>query len=174
MRTNGTFTINYAGSSLASLALQVSRNLYQYYQADSEIVRTEDLGSTSRTNNIITMVEGHGLPACAFEGYPIQASASGDLIIEDHDGKKWVYRGSEGYGAIFLRPLEGEALELVVWGTDLSSISRAARLIPTITGVGQPDFVVLGKESGWRGLDGAAATGFLDSYWKVTKTSFLS
>lgn len=46
-------------------------------------------------------------------------------------------------GALFLRPLDGERLELVVWGADVAGLEHAARLVPALTGVGQPDFVIL-------------------------------
>lgn len=66
---------------------------------------------------------------------------------------------------------EGQ-VELVVWGTDVAAVAIAARLAPTLTGVGQPDFVVLGADSAWKGIDGAVALGFFDSEWEVSETSF--
>jgi hypothetical protein len=76
-------------------------------------------------------------------------------------------------GGIFLRPLMGERLELVVWGSDMDGLTQAARLAPTTTGVGQPDFVVLGAEARWRGLEGSLALGFFSHNWEVTPSSVL-
>lgn len=157
-----------------NLALQISRNLYQYFQADATIISKDDTDAGLPKGNVITIVEGIDLPQDFNDNFPIQISASGDLTISDYDERIWTYRASCIHGAVFLKPLDGEALNLVVWGMDTSSVSQAARLVPTLTGVGQPDFVVLRKECKWRGLDGVAAAGFFDCSWKVSKTSFLS
>jgi hypothetical protein len=42
-----------------------------------------------------------------------------------------------------------------------------------VTGVGQPDFVVLGESAKWKGIEGALAMGFFDSTWEVTPSSVI-
>lgn len=61
-------------------------------------------------------------------------------------------------GLIYLHPLPGERLALIVWGTDEIGLHTAARLLPLRTGVGQPNFVG-GREMRWSGVDGVKAIG---------------
>jgi hypothetical protein len=70
--------------------------------------------------------------------------------------------------------LENERLELVLWGSDVERLSQVSRLVPTVTGVGQPDFVVLGESARWKGIEGALAMGFFDHAWTVTPSSVVS
>ena len=76
--------------------------------------------------------------------------------------------------AIFVRPLGTGKLELVIWGADDERTWQAARLMPTLTGVGQPDFVVLSESCKWKGVDGVVAMGFFGHNWNVTRSSYLS
>lgn len=75
-------------------------------------------------------------------------------------------------GAIFLRPLDDERLELVIWGYDVDGLQQAARLAPTLTGVGQPDFIVTTAECRWRGAAGVAAAGFFSYDWQIAAESY--
>lgn len=43
-----------------------------------------------------------------------------------------------------------------------------------LTGVGQPDFVVLSEEAKWKGLEGTLALGFFGPQWQITASSFVS
>ena len=79
-----------------------------------------------------------------------------------------------GLGAVFLRPLGNERLELVVWGADGSGLRQAARLVPTLTGVGQADFIILSKRAAWQGHAGAIAMGFFDFEWQISEGSYIS
>lgn len=60
-----------------------------------------------------------------------------------------------GTGAVFLRSLEDQSLELMVWGVDLAGLRHAASLVPTLTGPGQPDFVVVCDRCRWNGIRGS-------------------
>jgi hypothetical protein len=172
MRTHGRFTIAHTGSNTYPLALQISRNLMQYFYADSEIVSPIPKTSTQESNQI-TVAIGSQLPKSRVSSFPITIKSS-TISIKDSQGRTKEYSDKEGLAAVFLRPLKGQALELVVWGSDAEAAARAARLVPTMTGVGQPDFIILSKSSLWKGVQGASALGFLDHDWKVAETSLLT
>lgn len=95
------------------------------------------------------------------------------MSVKDSRGRQHEFGKGDGLGAAFLRPLDGERLELVLWGTDSDSLSQAARLVPMLTGVGQPDFIILSDAARWRGVEGALALGFFDHVWAVTPSSML-
>ncbi|KAF1926669.1 uncharacterized protein M421DRAFT_67357 [Didymella exigua CBS 183.55] len=172
LRTHGPIIIKHPGTVHAShLALQVSRNLYQYFHADTVILSDiADTASANATGNVIHLSIGDGLTS-ADPDFPIQASTSG-ASLRDSRGREQLYDNSQG--AAWLRPLDGERLELVLWGADEEGLRQAARLVPMLTGVGQPDFVILGEETKWKGIEGALALGFFNSQWQVTASSFVS
>ncbi|KAF2640474.1 hypothetical protein P280DRAFT_426472, partial [Massarina eburnea CBS 473.64] len=179
LRTHGPFILRHQGSNTTThIALQISRNLHQYFQADSTIQSSQSWDTpTSTTGNIITLTLNTTLPSSPYPdfAFPIEVnSPSPGITIRDAKDDKYVY-GADGssIGAVFLRPLEDERLELVVWGSDEEGLERAARLVPMVTGVGQPDFVVLGREATWRGVEGARAMGFLGWDWRVSGASVL-
>jgi hypothetical protein len=64
--------------------------------------------------------------------------------------------------------LPEERLELVVWAADRASLQAAVRLMPMMTGVGVPDFVVADTTMLWKGVEGALAMGFLDENWQAS------
>ncbi|KAF2121254.1 hypothetical protein BDV96DRAFT_563871 [Lophiotrema nucula] len=169
LRTHGPFTIRHQGPKTAHIALQVSRNLHQYFSAASNIVVTGSNGSVpeSESGNIITVAIGE-VPSNVHPNFPIQAGATG-VSIRDNKGRSQTFM--DDVGAAFLRPLAGEKLELVLWGVNGESLSQAARLLPTLTGVGQPDIIILGRTARWRGVEGALALGFFDHSWNVTPSS---
>jgi hypothetical protein len=172
LRTHGPFIIKHSGTANTShLALQVSRNLHQYFHADT-IIATNNTKTTfvNITSNVITVAMGDELEGAATDS-PIQVSSSG-VSLRDSRGREKLY--DEARGAAWLRPLDGERLELVLWGADDQGLRQAARLVPMLTGVGQPDFVVLSEEAKWKGVDGALAMGFFDSQWQITASSFIS
>ncbi|KAH7392819.1 hypothetical protein BKA66DRAFT_456959 [Pyrenochaeta sp. MPI-SDFR-AT-0127] len=166
LRTKGPFVIHQPHSTNTShLALQISRNLHQYFQADSVITNSLPLNSSG---NVITLAVGFSLEGLSSD-FPIHVTDSG-ISIRDHQGREQRY-GEEARGAAFLRPLEGERLDLVLWGADLQGLQQAARMVPMLTGVGQPDFVLFGESARWKGIEGALAMGFFDSNWEVTASS---
>lgn len=172
LRTHGPIIIRHSGTvSTSHLALQVSRNLHQYFRADTVIsINTASASRFNGTSNVINLVLGDTLKGAASD-FPIQVSSSG-ISIRDSRGRQQLYDGANG--AAWLQPLRGERLELVLWGADDEGIKQAARLVPMLTGVGQPDFVILDEEAKWRGVEGALAMGFFDSQWQVTASSFVS
>jgi hypothetical protein len=78
-----------------------------------------------------------------------------------------------GLGTAFLRPLHNESLELVLWGSDKVGLEQAIRMVPTLSGTGQPDFVVLGNEARWKGIAGVLAMGFFDHAWQISQASYI-
>jgi hypothetical protein len=172
LRTHGPFVIQHPGSANSSrLALQVSRNLHQYFQANTYILSSAlDPPSLNLTGNIITLATGSSLEASQTD-FPIHVGKSG-ITIRGYRGQAHRY-GQEARAAAFLRPLAGERLELVVWGADDEGLRQASRIVPMLTGVGQPDFVVFGESAKWKGIEGVLAMGFFDSDWEVTPSSII-
>lgn len=138
-----------------------------------EICKGSDELDYSRVGNTITVGTGDDLPKGKFKTHPIQVHSS-EISLRDDSGVRRLYRsGFNGLGAIFLRPLEHGKLDLVVWGVDTTSLAIAARLVPILTGVGQPDFIIVTRECLWKGVDGALALGYFDGDWNVSTTSYL-
>lgn len=172
LRTHGPFIIEHPRTNNTShLALQISRNLYQYFHADAVILsNTTSIAVANASGNVIHLAVGGGLTS-ADPGFPIQVSTSG-ASLRDSRGREQLYEDARG--AAWLQPLNGERLKLVLWGVDDGGLAQAARLVPMLTGVGQPDFIILGEETKWKGIEGALALGFFDSQWRVTASSFVS
>ena len=160
------------------VALQISQNLLQYFFADSRIVEFEnirpDYSQEVGDGNVITLALGGGVPESELESYPIALSDNSVVVKHTLLNLTRQYDLEEGMGAIFLRPLPQERLELVVWGFDQIGLHQAARLIPTLTGGGQPDFVILSKSCLYKGYAGVLAMGFLDHSWQVSRASYLT
>jgi poly(3-hydroxybutyrate) depolymerase len=172
LRSHGPFIIRHPGSANTShIALQVSRNLHQYFQADTVVTSSTSYSIPfGISSNIITLAVGSDLEDIQ-PTFSVGVGAS-RVTIRDYRGREHRY-GEEAKGAAFLRPLEGERLELVLWGADDEGLRQVSRLVPMVTGVGQPDFVVLGEGAKWKGIEGALAMGFFDSGWKVTPSSII-
>jgi hypothetical protein len=174
LRTGDAFTIRYGNASELELAVQVSRNFHQYFAADS-VIQTPG-SKDERWGNVITLAVGAQLPTPAQEGFPIRVlESTGRLQIRDHDGYWGTPGGSRSkIGAIFLRPDANEryGVELVVWGETTAMLEQAARLVPMLTGTGQPDFIILREDAKWKGVDGAYL-GFFDAWWRVARSSVL-
>ncbi|KAF2006183.1 hypothetical protein P154DRAFT_615539 [Amniculicola lignicola CBS 123094] len=170
LRTQGPFIIRHQGSHTAHVALQVARNLHQYFSADSEI-SSGTPSDDSRTGNVISVVIGD-VPPSLHPDFPIKAGTTG-VSIRDSIGGGTRSFDEPHLAAAFIRPLDGERLELVLWGSDEAALSQAARLVPMLTGVGQPDFVVLGKQALWQGVEGALSLGFFDHEWRVSRSSLV-
>ena len=176
LRSKGVFNIANANVATKPIALQIARNLHQYYAADSAIRESESQIHDEK-GNLITVSLGDKFSTPTKGNFPINVGAF-SLTIRDDVGVVTEYPryvGQDiGLGAIFVRPLGDDRLELVVWGVDLKGLEIAARLVPTITGAGQPDFVITTTRCLERGLGGVLAMGFFDSLWNVSKTSYLT
>ncbi|KAF2840269.1 hypothetical protein M501DRAFT_1002585 [Patellaria atrata CBS 101060] len=172
LRSKGPFIILYEEDSAYPTAVQISRNLYQYFSADSEVTKDLEKKHMS-TGNVITISTGQ-FPPRSDNRHPIQQIGD-TLSVRDGSGEWHKYNDEEVPAAIFLQDVGDDSrLELVIWGKDSENLMTAARLVPMLTGVGQPDFVLLGKSSGLKGVEGAVAMGFFDHMWNVTESSYFS
>lgn len=172
LRSQGPFVIRHpAVNNTSHVALQISRNMHQYFHADSILIPSlsDPMGSNT-TGNIITIAIGEKIPSSSPD-FPLQIGDK-QLTVRDHQGRTHTYR-DEARGAAFLRSAGGERLELVIWGADEDGLRQAARIVPMVTGAGQPDFVVFGESASWRGIQGTLAMGFFDSNWEVTPSSVI-
>ncbi|KAK6399035.1 hypothetical protein LTR65_000593 [Meristemomyces frigidus] len=176
MRTRGAFQITYHSPAARGIALQVSRNLCQYYAADTMITDDYEKARTSN-NSVISIAIGNDSPKTSHGYHPIRLFSDRIEIDDDHVAGGPAVRGygsMNGLAAIFLRALPGERLELVVWGVNEESLDIAARLVPLMTGTGQPDFVVADRSMLWKGVEGTLALGWFDGEWNVSRTSYFS
>ena len=173
MRTRGPFVVRHGAIETSQIALQISRNLYQYFSADAEIVGACDLVGGEHSN-VISIGVGRHLPLSFAGGwFPIQSSESRCISLLKPSGIHTEFEFQKGLGAIFLRPLPDERLELVVWGFDDDGLRYAARLVPMLAGVGQPDFIIFSKRCAWEGAGGVLAMGSFDCKWNISKASFI-
>lgn len=173
LRTQGHFHLRPTSTKALDTALQVSRNLFQYFSADAEIINANEAPITDH-GNVISIALGQHYPPPALSGFPIDVAAEGRVVIDRPGGKITAYEHQEGLGAIFLRPIHGLRLELVIWGFDSLGLRLAARLQPMLTGVGQPDFIIVNKDCAWKGAAGVLAMGSFDSLWRVSAGSFIT
>ena len=173
LRSAGPFEVVYDSNATFSTAIQTSRNFLQYYGADTIIVPfSEYENALERKGNVIVICLGSSVPSARLPRYPIHLVKE-HITITTRGHETIALPIKEGMGGVWLRPLPDERLELVVWGCDEVGLRQAARLIPTLTGAGVPDFVILGNEARWKGHGGAVAMGFLDHNWKTSPASYL-
>ncbi|KAK5107656.1 hypothetical protein LTR62_000937 [Meristemomyces frigidus] len=176
LRTRDAFQIVSASPAAKAIALQVSRNLCQYFGADTVITEHHLEAISSQTGNIITVALGNQLPsdtAAPDLHFPFSIQ-NNKLQIRDIDGTQQIYPFTKDLGAIWLRPLPNERLELVIWGAGEKGLETAARLAPLMTGSGQPDFVVVNHKMLFQGLEGVLALGYFDSWWNISRNAFFT
>jgi len=171
--SHGSFTVLNQGEDTRNVSVQITRNLFQYYAADSIIVN-QNVKAPTGTGNVIRVVFGSEPSLPGLDGYPISIDHDLGISVRDVSGKNFHYAFEKGLGAVFLRPMSDERLELVIWGWDDMGLRQAARLVPMLTGVGQADFVILNKKCLLTGAQGALAMGFFDHVWNVTRASYLT
>ena len=173
LRTRDRILIRAVEPTLFDVALQISRNLYQYFRADSEIICSSDPAGRGR-GNVVHLACGAKLTSCTLSSYPITVAKGQGLTIRKARGGPRSYDLQPGLGAALLRPLAQERTELVFWGFDGEGLQHAARLLPMLTGVGQPDFVIVRRECCWKGAAGVVAMGFLNHDWQVSESSYIT
>ena len=173
-RTRGHFEIVYSLGSAQSfeIAVQVSRNLLQYFGADA-VIRGSDNHEFARSaiGNVISIVLEAQTPSSQLKSFPLHADKAG-IWLRHATGTRFI-DSKVARGAAWLQPLPDERLELVIWGIDAEGLEQAARMVPTLTGVGQPDFVVFSKDASWKGHAGTLAMGFFDYSWNISAGSYL-
>ncbi|KAL2863457.1 uncharacterized protein BJX67DRAFT_363566 [Aspergillus lucknowensis] len=196
LRTSGIFTIRICSIGIDGIALQTSRNLLQYFAADSRITHncstsdTQDArGSRPIRGNIITLSLGNNIPNSTAPNYPVRVTSTQIILsrtcsltnpgenafLDSNEGcHQYAFNHEPGMGALFLRPLEDESLELVVWGADIDGLEQAARLVPTLTGAGQPELIIISDSCRWNGHAGLYAAGHFDKFWQISSGSYIS
>ena len=176
-RTQGAFEIVEQSQDKAvhDLALQISHNLYQYFSADARL-HLDGVAPVASRSNVITLALACDPSPAVTSTFPITVSTRGIDLYRIIDAQELFtsYKPQEGLGLIMLRPLSDERLELLVWGYDEAGLRQAARLVPMLTGVGQPDFIVLGKQVACKGIGGVLAMGFFDWYWQISRESYVT
>lgn len=176
LSTQSTLQILRSSRALAvdKIALQISRNICQYFGADTEIV-DRSTSYTPQHSNAIRVAIGQDLPDSLIPNFPVRVDdhTPSMITVRGADGLMR-YRSDSGIGAIFLRPLKEDQVELVVWGADEEGLRIAARLVPMLTGVGQPDFVVADRKMLWGGAGEVLAMGYFDHLWNLTGESYLT
>ncbi|RMZ80312.1 hypothetical protein DV738_g2889, partial [Chaetothyriales sp. CBS 135597] len=174
LRTRGPFQLLYSTESELGfeIAVQVSRNLLQYFGADSDIRPYDQRKLANDTSgNIISILDRARTKPLDSGTFAIRADEEGVWIRSRHTVR--LIPAQETGGAVWLQPLHDERLELVIWAADADGLQQAARLVPSLTGVGQPDFIVFGKDAPWKGHAGTLAMGFFDYNWEISAASFL-
>jgi predicted esterase len=183
LRTRGAIQIvtnsdNGEAKAVQHTALQISRNLCQYFSADTEITAEPTRAINNKTGSVINVSLGADLlrDSSQTTGAHHAITIHPDrILLRDAQGAVHDYRDrGRGLAAIFLRPLPDERLELVVWGVDEASLRIVSRLVPTLTGTGVPDFVIADSAMLWKGIEGTLAMGFFDEHWNVSLNAFLS
>lgn len=106
--------------------------------------------------------------------HAIKAMETRKITLDMHDGTQKSFGFEEGIGVIFLAPCSNGGLELIIWGLDNCGLRQAARLLPMLTGVGQPEFIIVRKRCAWDGAAGVLAMGSFDKFWKVSEFSFIT
>lgn len=157
-----------------NVALEVSRNLFQYFAADSEIFVNNSAFAIGDGNLILLGFPGEIGVEIPHAGSDFPITKSGEaIVITDDRGRRHRYPLEPGMGIVYLYPLPKEQLALVIWGADEMGLRTAARLLPLRTGVGQPDFIVVGREMGWGGVGGTRAMGMFDYLWRIYNGVYL-
>ena len=173
MRTHRRFHINARKLENLKIPVQISRSLFQYFGADTEISFTEEASVDTGGNVVYVSMGCPALPDISIS-FPIQVLRDKGIIIQDVKGRTATYPLEAGLGALFLMPLQDERLALIVWGADQIGLNQVARLIPALTGTGQPDFIICNRECAWKGAAGVLAAGFFDHQWAVSDSSYLT
>lgn len=173
LNSHGKFIVLNQGEGTRKISLQITRNLFQYFAADSIIV-DQNVEASTGPGNVIRVTLGPEPDLPGLDDYPLWIEQGLGISVRDASGKNFLYAFEEGLGAVFLRPKSEERLELVIWGVDEMGLRQAARLVPMLTGVGQADFVILSKKCLSTGAEGVLAMGFFDHLWNVTRASYLA
>ncbi|KAI6913175.1 alpha/beta-hydrolase [Hortaea werneckii] len=172
LKSRGPFYITYLSHPAKKVALQVSRNLCQYFAADTVITDDYNQSLDAHPSNLVTVAIGGDLTGILnAANFPIKVFDDHVQILDRHTHS---YGSHRGLAAAFVCPLPNGRLDLVLWGVDEESFAIAARLAPLMTGTGQPDFVVADRSMLWKGLEGVLALGFFDDEWNVSRNSYFS
>ncbi|KAK4963144.1 hypothetical protein LTR10_000772 [Elasticomyces elasticus] len=172
LRSRGDFVITHLSQAAQHNALQISRNLYQYFRADTKLTNRYEDAKAVNGSTLITLAIGTDLPSITDSAINVFHNR---LEVVDKDLQLiHAYPTRDHLAAIWVRPRPDERLELVVWGADEEGLDIAARLVPMLSGTGQPDFIVADKTMLWKGVEGTLALGYFDAWWKVSRNAYFT
>lgn len=155
------------------IASNIAQNLYIYFGAEVDMRFDYEAENTIFEGNVICLgmedensyvQEAIARSDLTAHRFPIHTK-SGTITIND-TSSVYTYRG-DGFGAIYLYPLEMSRLLMIICGTDEKGLEMAAKLFPYRTGVGQPDWVVIGPKMGVQGMEGVEAMGYYSNLWDI-------
>lgn len=162
------------------VASNIAQNLYVYFGAEVDVRFDYEVEDVTLNGNVISI----GMEDESFYlqdvirryhlNHPFPIKASEKVISINDTSTKHTYR-SDGIGAIYLHPLDRSRLLMIICGTDQKGLERAAKLFPYRTGVGQPDWIVVGPKMGAQGMQGVEAMGYYSNLWDIeTVVSYFS
>lgn len=103
LRTRGSFVIQYQNPKAFQIALQIARNLFQYFAADSALFVDDEIKPGTGNRISIRLGPSHLVaPPC----FAIMIQENKGLSIRDSSGRERLYPFEKGLGAIYLRPLQ--------------------------------------------------------------------
>ena len=172
LQTTSALLVQSQNCQTFAIASQISRNLFQYFAADSEIISIVRDEKATR-GNTISIVQGIENTSWSISSYAIEVRPESGICVRHATGYQKCYPFVKGLGAVYLQPLAGERLQLVVWGFDETGLRYASRLVPMLTGVGQADFIIVSRECLWKGAAGVLAMGFFDHAWNISHASYM-
>ena len=159
-------------SHFQKIASNVAQNLYIYFGADVDIKFDFEVEDGQLYGNVISlgMEDENGYLAQVKSDSHLKAPfpiRTKERSISINDTMSIFSYSGRGVGAIFLHPLPRSRLLLVLSGTDQEGLERAATLFPYRTGVGQPDWIVVGPKMGANGMQGVEAMGYYSNSWDI-------
>jgi hypothetical protein len=164
----------------ARIASNIAHNLYLYFGAEVGLLFDYEADDVVLDGNVISIgmedenqyLQGVIEQSDLKHPFPI-ATYRGAIHISDTN-KKYVYNG-DGVGAIYLQPLPRSRLLMIICGSDQKGLETAGKLFPYRTGVGQPDWIVVGTKMGVNGMQGVEAMGYYSNLWDIeAEVSFFS
>ena len=160
------------------IAKNVAQNLYLYFGAEVDIRFDYEVEDVLLSGNVISLgMEDENTYVQNIRSHlkiPFPLQANKQAIYINDTTKNHIYRG-EGSGAIYLHPLARSRVLIIICGTDQLGLEKAAKLFPYRTGVGQPDWIVVGSKIGVQGMQGVEAMGYYSNLWDIeSSVSYVS
>ena len=154
------------------IALNIAQNLYIYFGADVQIRLDYEMKESNIQGNVICLgmedensyVQEVTETSHLTKPFPIQSQKQA-ITINDTSSVHTYH--NDGVGIVYLYPLEMNRLLLIICGTDEKGLETAAKLFPYRTGVGQPDWLVVGPKMGTQGMQGVEAMGYYTNLWDI-------
>lgn len=185
MDTPGPLTIVIGTQSTAKdlnlerIARNIAHNLYLFFGAEVDIRFDYEVNDILLDGNVISLgMEDENIYLQDIRRSHLKnpfALQANKKVIYVHDTTlNHIYRG-EGVGAIYLHPLARSRVLMIICGTDQMGLEKAAKLFPYRTGVGQPDWIVVGPKMGVQGMQGVESMGYYSNLWDIERgVSYLS